>query len=117
MKPSMNPVKHLFIQAPAVVTVVIAMVFSIIVELLVFNHHFFTSRAGDEGFAYKNFELPVHPQTGTRILVMDHKHNELTLDGINMPLASIRLTARMDSDKVVTVQVLALCVTMDIETK
>ena len=103
----MNPVKHLFIQAPAVVTVVIAMVFSIIVELLVFNHHFFTSRAGDEGFAYKNFELPVHPQTGTRILVMDHKHNELTLDGINMPLASIRLTARMDSDKVVTVQVLA----------
>lgn len=80
---------------------------SLAAELLVFNHHFFTSRAGDEGFAHEHFELPVHPQTGTSILVMDSKHNELTLNGINRALANIKLTALMDNDKIVSLKILA----------
>lgn len=85
---SAKPSKLQWLWQHSCVSLLVVLIFSCIVELVVFNHHFFF---GGSPYARSAIELPFTPQLNAKAVVLSPQHNVLTLDHLAIKARNLKV--------------------------
>ena len=99
---SAKPSKLQWLWQHSCVSLLVVLIFSCIVELVVFNHHFFF---GGSPYARSAIELPFTPQLNAKAVVISPQQNVLTLDQQTLQARNlkVKLGSAMTIDTVIEV--------------